>query len=425
MAHCKKYVVVDTVSKLKNLAQKMWQVEEFAFDTETNTLRVYGDNKDFRIVDISISWGEYNNYMIPMGHVFDDNNLSPKIVRKYLGDIFAREDITLIGHNIKFDLHVLARIGIYVKTPKLFDTMIASWLCDENSPNGLKQNTETILGIDQTHIGDVFNTVSKDEKKAMGLKASNKATFDLVRIENAELYVVDDSYFTFQLYLYFLDKLKAEGMEKIYYNTYPPFIIVLFRMEERGVTLDLPKLKQMGVDMQEDMDNLLFDIYELAGVKFNPGSSQQLAELLFGYDQSKNVNQEILAMTFDFPVISTTPKGVPQSSTGVLERIVKKEYKSKRKQEGVQLVEKLLEYKKLAKLKTAFVDGLLEQCYDDGKVHPSFNPIGTDSGRISCSSPNLMQMPNAKDDDKYQIRDCFIGDIDNKTGKRKHIISVD
>lgn len=425
MAHCKKYVVVDTVSKLKNLAQKMWQVEEFAFDTETNTLRVYGDNKDFRIVDISISWGEYNNYMIPMGHVFDDNNLSPKIVRKYLGDIFAREDITLIGHNIKFDLHVLARIGIYVKTPKLFDTMIASWLCDENSPNGLKQNTETILGIDQTHIGDVFNTVSKEEKKAMGLKASNKATFDLVRIENAELYVVDDSYFTFQLYLYFLDKLKTEGMEKIYYNTYPPFIIVLFRMEERGVTLDLPKLKQMGVDMQEDMDNLLFDIYELAGVKFNPGSSQQLAELLFGYDQSKNVNQEILAMTFDFPVISTTPKGVPQSSTGVLERIVKKEYKSKRKQEGVQLVEKLLEYKKLAKLKTAFVDGLLEQCYDDGKVHPSFNPIGTDSGRISCSSPNLMQMPNAKDDDKYQIRDCFIGDIDNKTGKRKHIISVD
>ena len=425
MAHCKKYVVVDTVSKLKNLAQKMWQVEEFAFDTETNTLRVYGDNKDFRIVDISISWGEYNNYMIPMGHVFDDNNLSPKIVRKYLGDIFAREDITLIGHNIKFDLHVLARIGIYVKTPKLFDTMIASWLCDENSPNGLKQNTETILGIDQTHIGDVFNTVSKDEKKAMGLKASNKATFDLVRIENAELYVVDDSYFTFQLYLYFLDKLKTEGMEKIYYNTYPPFIIVLFRMEERGVTLDLPKLKQMGVDMQEDMDNLLFDIYELAGVKFNPGSSQQLAELLFGYDQSINVNQEILAMTFDFPVISTTPKGVPQSSTGVLERIVKKEYKSKRKQEGVQLVEKLLEYKKLAKLKTAFVDGLLEQCYDDGKVHPSFNPIGTDSGRISCSSPNLMQMPNAKDDDKYQIRDCFIGDIDNKTGKRKHIISVD
>lgn len=326
---------------------------------------------------------------------------------------------------MKFDMHVLARINIKVKTRMLFDTMIASWICDENSPNGLKQNTENVLGIDQTHIGDVFSTVTKEEKKSMGLKASNKATFDLVRVANAETYVVDDPYFTFQLYLYYLDKLKSEGMEKIYYNTYPPFIITLFNMEERGVTLDIPKLEKMGVDMQEDMDNLLFDIYELAGVKFNPGSSQQLAELLFGYDQSKNPNTNIIDMSFNFPVVSTTPKGVPQSSTGVLERIAKKEYKDKRKIEGITLVKKLLEYKKLAKLKTAFVDGLLVQSYDDGKVHPSFNPIGTDSGRISCSNPNLMQMPNANDDDKYQIRDCFIGDVDENTGKRKHIISVD
>lgn len=276
-------------------------------------------------------------------------------------------------------MHVLARINIKVKTRMLFDTMIASWICDENSPNGLKQNTENVLGIDQTHIGDVFSTVTKEEKKSMGLKASNKATFDLVRVANAETYVVDDPYFTFQLYLYYLDKLKSEGMEKIYYNTYPPFIITLFNMEERGVTLDIPKLEKMGVDMQEDMDNLLFDIYELAGVKFNPGSSQQLAELLFGYDQSKNPNTNIIDMSFNFPVVSTTPKGVPQSSTGVLERIAKKEYKDKRKIEGITLVKKLLEYKKLAKLKTAFVDGLLVQSYDDGKVHPSFNPIGTDS----------------------------------------------
>src|SRR5699024_9500873 len=76
------------------------------------------------------------------------------------------------------------------------------------------------------------------------------------------------------------------------------------------------------------------------------------------------------------------------------------------------------------KLKSAFVDGLLEQLYEDGKAHPSFHPVGTDSGRISCSSPNLMQMPNAKDSDKYQIRDCFIGKL-RENGQRDHIISVD
>ena len=84
-----------------------------------------------------------------------------------------------------------------------------------------------------------------------------------------------------------------------------------------------------------------------------------------------------------------------------------------------------MEYKKLAKLKSAFVDGLLEQIYEDGKAHPSFNIVGTDSGRISCSSPNLMQLPNASDEDKYQIRDVFVGEMDKSTNKRKHIISID
>lgn len=69
------------------------------------------------------------------------------------------------------------------------------------------------------------------------------------------------------------------------------------------------------------------------------------------------------------------------------------------------------EYARLAKLKTAFVDGILEQLYADGKAHPSFNQIGTDSGRLSCSSPNLQQLPKAEDDAKYQIRSVFIGSL--------------
>lgn len=84
-------------------------------------------------------------------------------------------------------------------------------------------------------------------------------------------------------------------------------------------------------------------------------------------------------------------------------------YKSKRKQQGVELCKLLLDYKKLSKLKSAFIDGLLEQLYDDGKAHPSFNIIGTDSGRISCSNPNLQQLPKADEEDKYQIRSLFIG----------------
>lgn len=353
---------------------------------------------------------------------------------------------------MKFDMHVLARVNIRVKTLKLFDTMIASWICDENSPNGLKDNSRDILGVSQEHFADTLLTVTKEEKKLFGLKASQKPTFDLVRIENGAPYALDDPFFTWELYLYYLDKLQEEGMEAIYYKTYPPFIMTLFNMEERGIDVDVPKLKQMGVDMTKDLEELEYQMLEIAGVQLNLGSTKQVAEILFGYvadpkppksdqvDPSKykkameqyhvkmkeaeRRREELKHIAFNLPIQSSTATGSPQVNASTLERLAKLQYKVKRKQEGVEFCKLLLEYKKLSKLKSAFVDGLLEQLYEDGKAHPSFNPIGTDSGRISCSKPNLMQLPNAKDDDKYQIRDCFIGKM-RDTGIRDHIISVD
>ena len=196
-------------------------------------------------------------------------------------------------------------------------------------------------------------------------------------------------------------------------------------MEERGITVDVPKLKQMGIDMDRDLDELSYEMLEIAGVHVELGSTQQLAQLIYGYSDFKNVSESILKASFNFPVGSTTAKGVPQVNNANIEKIAKSEYKTTRKREGVEFCKKLMEYKKLAKLKSAFVDGLLEQIYEDGKAHPSFNIVGTDSGRISCSSPNLMQLPNASDEDKYQIRDVFVGEMDKSTNKRKHIISID
>ena len=121
----KKSVVVDNVKKLKRLANKMQEIQEFAFDTETNTLRVVGANENFLCVGISISWGAYNNYYIPLHHRRHEDyrrNIPEDILRKYLKRIFEREDIRVIGHNLKFDMHVMARLGIFIKTKDLFDT---------------------------------------------------------------------------------------------------------------------------------------------------------------------------------------------------------------------------------------------------------------------------------------------------------------
>lgn len=470
-------IIVDTVSKLKKLAEKMKDLQEFAFDTETNTLQVAGENKEFICVGISISWGRFNNYYIPMGHRRIEDykrNLSIEVVQKYLQPIFNRDDVRIIGHNLKYDMHVLKRIGISIATKDFFDTMLASWLLDENTPNGLKQITSDNLNVPQTHFAEVINNVPAEVKKEFGLKATNKATFDLTLIDESAFYALDDPFYTYYNYMYLLDELEKDGMDKIYFKKMIPFMVVLFNMEERGITVDREALDEMNINITKDMENLLYDMTEILGVEFNPNSNQQLQAILFGYvkdikkpdevnpkkglspiqeirekyEGKKNWTEEKIQKKiadlwakydetmggwkvfvengFDFKPTSTTSAGAPSTDSGSLWTLSHKEYKVKRKREGVEFCSLLLEYKRLAKLKSAFIDGLESQLYDDGKAHCSFNQIGTTSGRISCSSPNLQQLPKAHgDEDNYAIRKLFIGSIDPVTKKRKKIIAVD
>lgn len=414
----RKYVIVDNMKKLRKLANTMKDIEEFAFDTETNTLRVVGDNDDFLCVGISISWGFYDNYYIPLHHRRHEDykrNLPESMVRKHLKKIFEREDVRIIGHNLKFDMHVLARLGIVIKTEDLFDCMVASWLCDENTPNGLKENTSEIWGFSQTHFREVTDFVPKEVKKEFGYKSQQKVTFDLVLIDQGAPYALNDAFYTWFNYLFWLDKLEEEKMDKIYYRYHVKFLRTLFRMEERGVTVDMERLNEMKTEIEEDIENLMYQMQDIAGVEFNANSTQHLAELLFGYVSEKKLEKDpdyssiLLENSFGLRAISKTNSGAPQVNASTLLKLSKMDYKGKRKKQGVEFCKILLEYKKLAKLKSAFIDGMLEQLYADGKAHPNFNIIGTDSGRISCSNPNLQQLPKAGEEDKYQIRSLFIG----------------
>lgn len=444
----KKYVIVDSLKKLKSLATKLSTIDEWSFDTETNTTEVVGENSKFKCVGISMSWGLYDNYYIPLTHVREEDahrQLDTKLVVKYLKPQFERTDIRLVGRNIKFDMHVFARIGIWIKTLDLWDGMVVDWLCNENLPKGLKENTMLKLGIEQEHFGDVLKTIPKEVKKEYGFKANQKATFDLALIDDAAPYALADSFYTWCLYLGELEEIEKEKMDKIYAKTYTKFLRTLFVMEERGIPVDLDRLNQMQEEIQVDIDNLMYEIYELAGCEFNIGSSEQLAEILFGYEkpvtpiwesddpkkiakwnemtekQRENAQNKYLAEqaerdnrptrknSFNFKVLGSTATGAPSTGADTLFKLSKQSFKNARKNEGVKMCKLVLEFKKLEKLKTAFLDGLKEQLYDDGKAHPSFNIVGTDSGRLSCSSPNLQQLPKAEEDDKYQIRSLFMG----------------
>lgn len=489
---------ISNINELKTLSYKLQKVPFFAFDTETNSLRVLSDNDDFMFVGISFSWGENDNYYIPVGHLRDediDNQVTIDVLIEYLIPVFERTDIKIYGWNLKFDFHVLKRIGIDVKTKNVFDGMLASWLCDENTPNGLKENSLIHMGIEQEHFKEATETIPKDVKREFGYKPNSKVPFNLVLIKDALPYVCGDAFYTLCNCKGFEKELEKESMDKIYYKMYIPFLFVLFDMEEKGVSVDTEYLKKMQIDIQKDIDSLQYKIYELSGVEFNINSSQQKAEILFGYKKpdkkvligdklpkklldlkdkfknneitmedviqvldkegyrideegkvfkKSNSNMNLLKHSFDFPIIKETDSGSPATDNEVIWILSQKSYSTKRKKQGVEMCKLMLDYSKLIKLKTAFIDGLLEQLYKDGKAHPSFNQIGTDSGRLSCSNPNLQQLPKAGEDDKYKIRSAFIGSecivdedgnfvSDNKEFllnpdyrvERKHIIAID
>lgn len=442
--------VIQDISSLKQLSRELMRVSAFAFDTETNTLKVLSDDKDFKCVGISISWGEDNNYYIPIGHIRDEdvnNQLYLDTVVEYLKPCFNRSDVKIYGWNLKFDFHVLKRVGIDIATRNVFDGMLASWLCNENKPNGLKENSVEKLGVSQTHFNEATATVPKEVKKRFGYKPNSKVPFDLVLIEDGASYAIADAFYTWCNCIGYEKELEKEGMDKIYYKMYIPFLFVLFDMEEQGVTVDVNRLNKMGEDMQKDLDELQYKIYELAGVEFNIGSAQQKAEILFGYSKEpKEVNvssltkmlqkayddgneellnskgyftkndrvykssgnSNILAHSFHFSVLSLTDTGSPSTDGDTIWRLSRKTYKSKRKMLGVKMCEYMLEYSKLSKLKTAFVDGILEQLYDDCKAHPSFNQIGTDSGRLSCiaEDTDILTVGETK-----HIQDVKVGDL--------------
>ena len=426
--------IIDSIDRLKEVAEEMKQVPAFSFDTETNTLRVLADNKDFRLVDITISWGENNNYEIPLGHIRDEDierNLDLDEVVEILKPIFENPDVLIVGANLKYDMHVLKRVGINIVTTHLFDIMLASWLCDENTPNGLKENSAEKMGVPQTHFKEVTNDIPNDVKKKFGYKANAKVhDFGLVLIDDGADYCIGDAFYTWCNFLGFRQEIVDIEMDKIYYKKMIPFLRVLLDMEELGTTVDVSRLEKMGEEMQKDLDELQYNIYELAGCVFNlSASSPQRGLMLFGIDdytlpfdeylekyKKKNAKRiakskngldlqkvrkayddkqrdkerlEILNNSFNFKVQSYTPSGNPCTDSDTIWNLSNLTFKNKRKQEGVEMCKYILQYSKLEKLKSAFVDGILEQLYDDGKAHPNFNQVGTDSGRLSCSKPNL------------------------------------
>ncbi|MBQ6130977.1 MAG: DNA polymerase I [Selenomonadaceae bacterium] len=177
-------------------------------------------------------------------------------------------------------------------------------------------------------------------------------------------------------------KLAAADLTRLYSEIELPLTKVLARMEERGVVVNKRSLKEKSAEMSERIDALRENIYELAGETFNINSSQQLANVLFG-----NLN---------LPPVKKTKTGY-STNAEVLEELRWRH----------PIVEAILNYRALTKLKSTYLDGVEKLIGADGRIHTNFNQTVTATGRLSSSDPNLQNIP-VRTDEGREIRALFV-----------------
>ncbi|MBN2388319.1 MAG: DNA polymerase I [Anaerolineales bacterium] len=350
-------IVVDSPAKLSALVADLERAEFISFDTETTST----DEMAAELVGIALAVREGQGYYIPVGHHAGDQ-LPPEQVLAALRDPLSDPRRPKVGHNLKYDFILLARHGLRV-APLAFDTMIAEWLIDPNSRNlGLKNLAAARLGLEMTHIEDLIG------------KGKNQRSMAEVAIAEAAPYAAADAEAVLGLRPRLVADLeKSPGLPAVLAEIEMPLVPVLAEMEMAGVAIDSDFFAAFAQELNADLTAIEARIYEAAGQTFNINSTQQLSDVLF-------VNLRLAPPDRG----KKTASGHFSTAAGVLEEM--------RGQHP--LVDLVLEYREMAKLKSTYVDSLPLQINPrTGRIHSSFSQTGAVTGRLSSSNPNLQNIP--------------------------------
>ncbi|MBL8146798.1 MAG: DNA polymerase I [Anaerolineae bacterium] len=394
-------VIVRDEAGLRGLLAALQSAPMIAFDTETTST----DQMAAELVGISLSVDGLTGYYIPVGHragasvqaveasspggqmalLFGEGGVSPlspgqlplETVIEALRGPMTDPNIAKAGHNANYDLVVLQRYGIDV-APITFDTMIAEWVRDPGSQHlGLKRLAQRELGVQMTEISELIGS-GKAQK-----------TMDVVEIEQAAPYAAADAAMTWLLVGALKPRIArtadAPAVDPLWGTPNPPapdealaaiempLVPVIAAMERAGVLLDVPYLAAMNVRLTEVMAEVEQEVYDLAGGfgAFNINSPKQLNDVLFGKLGLKAEGLRKTAHGFS-------------TAADVLDQM----------RDEHPIVDKILQYRELSKLKGTYVDALPALINPHtGRVHTSFNQTGSSTGRLSSSNPNLQNIP--------------------------------
>ena len=360
------FAAVDTIEELDALARDLKAAGSFALDVQsTSPLAMSGE-----LTGLAVSAGPGTARYVPLGHASGRQVEKGKAL-DILRPVFEDQGVTKVTHNGKFDWVVLANEGIDLKGLDA-DVIVAAYLLGGKSLS-LKPQAFERLGADLPAPADLLGTGSK------------AITMAFAPIEKAAAYVCARAEATLRLWPLYERELKEEGLEGLLREMEMPLLPVLAGMERLGVAIDPEVLHAMSREMTDRLMEIEAAAYDCVGHMFNMGSPQQLSKLLFeelGLPKSKRTKQ---GYSTDAQVLEWLRGAHP-------------------------VIDHILEYRQVSKLKSTYVDALPEMVNPRTKrLHTTLSQTVASTGRLSSSDPNLQNIPVRTDQGK-RIREAFIAE---------------
>ena len=359
------YKLVEDEEAIKSLVKKLSEQKEISFDTETTHI----DPNEAELVGLSFSFKKGEGYYIPCP---PDEEKTKKILQHF-ATLFADESKIWVGQNIKYDLIILKWYGIEVKG-KLFDTLLAHYVIESEGRRNMDLLSAQYLDYVPVSITDLI-----------GRKGKGQGNMRDVDVEDAKEYAVEDADITLQLKEVFFPMLKSKEVEKVFGEVESPLIKVLVDMEYEGVNVDTEFLNFYSKELETDAKKSEESVYEQAGIRFNLASPKQLGEVLF---EKMRIDSKT----------KKTKGGQHATGEDVLLKLAKDN----------PIVEDILNFRELTKLKSTYVDALPQLINKKtSRVHTCYGQAIAVTGRLSSNNPNLQNIP-IRTERGREIRKAFI-----------------
>ena len=359
------YEAVEGDAAIQQLIADLMQRPEICFDTETTGI----DANAADIVGMSFCYEAGKAFYVPC----PPDQAQAKAIVQQFEPLFSNTAITWVGQNLKYDMLVLKWYGVELKG-STFDTMLAHYVIEPDGKRSMDILSAQYMGYEPVHIEELI-----------GKKGKGQGNMRDVELEKIKEYASEDADITLQLKHIFTPLLKTREVEKVFSEVENPLVKVLTAMEFEGIKVDMDFLNEYSKELDKEARLAEESVYSQAGVRFNLASPKQLGEVLFDKLQLD-------------PKAKKTKTGQYATGEDVLTKLA---HQSK-------IVEDILAFRELTKLKSTYVDALpLMINRKTGRVHTSYAQAVAVTGRLSSNNPNLQNIP-VRTERGREIRKAFI-----------------